>query len=348
MVGKLCSRRRVSKLRRSFQSRYAGTAGKRFLPAVLAIPSLLAVGCRVTCSPADSEVAHVFESLRPNRKDRLNMQPAPVSRNLQVASHLDASVEASQTNGAQTITQAQIELLRSQLDHSRRMAVVGELTSTTTHEFNNLLMTILNYAKLGQRHKDEPSRDKAFARILDAANRATKITGSILSLARNRNGQMEPTDLKGIIENTLLLLEREFRKYRIALEIVLSDVPPVNAIGNDLQRVLINLLVNARQATPEGGCVKVGLHLDAQSGEVVLSIRDTGTGISPEILPKIFDPFFSTKSGPDASGKGGTGVGLSSCKEVIDAHGGRIRVESSVGKGTAFLIRLPALAQKAA
>ncbi len=240
--------------------------------------------------------------------------------------------------------QSEVELLRGQLELSRRMAVIGELTSTTTHEFNNLLMTILNYAKLGQRHTDDASRDKAFTRILDAANRATKITGSILSLARNRNGQMEPVDLKGIVEDTLLLLEREFRKYRIHLEIALDDaLPQVHGSASDLQRVLINLLVNARQATPEGGSVRVGLQRDSKSQDVILTVRDTGTGIAPETLPRIFDPFFSTKSGPDSSGKGGTGVGFSACKEVIDAHGGRIRVESSVGKGTAFMIRLPSI-----
>ena len=239
-------------------------------------------------------------------------------------------------------------MLRTQLDQTRRMAIIGELTSTTTHEFNNLLTTILNYAKLGQRHKDEPSRDKAFTRIYDAANRATKITGSILSLARSRSGQMEPTDLRGIVEDTLLLLEREFRKYRIALEVALEDnLPQIQAIGSDLQRVLINLLVNARQATPERGAVRVTLQLEPKSRDLILSIRDTGSGIAPEILPRIFEPFFSTKSGPDASGKGGTGVGLSTCKEVIGAHGGRIRVESSVGKGTAFLVRLPSIEPQA-
>lgn len=243
------------------------------------------------------------------------------------------------------ISIAELELLRAQLDHSRRMAVVGELTSTTTHEFNNLLMTILNYAKLGQRHKDGETRDKAFTRILDAANRAAKITNSVLSMARNRSGQMEPTDFKPIVEDTLLLLEREFRKYRVGLEVQLDDkLPQVNAVGNDLQRVLINLLVNARQATPEGGSVRISLQADQKTGELVLTIRDNGTGIPAEILPRIFEPFFSTKAGPDASGKGGTGVGLAACKEIIDAHAGRIRVESSVGKGTAFLIRLPALA----
>src|SRR5690606_32332514 len=81
---------------------------------------------------------------------------------------------------------------------------------------------------------------------------------------------------------------------------------------------------------------------DPQSGEVVLTVRDTGSGIPRDQLPRIFEPFFSTKTGPDESGKGGTGLGLSACKEIIDAHQGRIRVESTVGRGTAFLIRLRA------
>ncbi|MCA9133030.1 MAG: sensor histidine kinase [Planctomycetales bacterium] len=247
------------------------------------------------------------------------------------------------TGGSQAVSREEFDMLKAQLEQARRMATVGELTSTTTHEFNNLLMTILNYAKLGLRYKDEPSRDKALTRILDAANRATKITGSILALARARQGQREPVALKGLIEDSLLLLEREFRKYRIHLELALEEgVPAVLATGSELQRVLLNLLVNARQATPEGGTVRIALTHDRQSGEVLLSVRDTGSGIAADVLPKIFDPFFSTKSGPDATGKGGTGVGLSSCKEVIDSHGGRIRVESSLGKGTAFHIRLPA------
>lgn len=237
----------------------------------------------------------------------------------------------------------ELSSLREQLEHSRRMVTIGELTSTTTHEFNNLLMTILNYAKMGLRHDDDATRKKAFERILDASNKATKITTNILALARNRSDRKEPTDLKGLIEDTLLLLEREFRKYRIQLEVELQDVPEISALANDLQRVIVNLLVNARQATPEGGFVRIALEHTAQSSEVVLTVRDNGSGISPEVLPRIFDPFFSTKSGPDASGKGGTGVGLSACKETIDAHGGRIRVESTLGKGTAFLIRLPTM-----
>lgn len=240
-----------------------------------------------------------------------------------------------------------IEMLQNQLEQSQRMATIGELASTTTHEFNNLLMTILNYSKLGMRHKDEASRDKALQRIYDAASRATKVTSSVLAMARNRSGSLEPTSLQDLIEDTLMLLEREYRKYRVQLEVAVENTPAVMAAGNDLQRVLVNLLVNARQATPEGGQVRIGVTFDEATNEVVLSIRDTGSGIAPEVLPKIFDPFFSTKTGPDASGKGGTGVGLSSCKEIIDAHSGRVRVESTLGKGTAFIIRLPATDQLA-
>ena len=239
------------------------------------------------------------------------------------------------------ISHEELQALRAQLEQSRRMATIGELTSTTTHEFNNLLMTILNYAKMGLRHDDDETRQKAFERILDASNKATKITSNILAMARNRGDRKEPTDLKALIEDTLMLLEREFRKYRIQLEVELNDVPNISGLANDLQRMLVNLLVNARQATPEGGFVRVSLADDQTNSQVVLSIRDNGSGIAPEVLPKIFEPFFSTKTGPDASGKGGTGVGLASCKETIDLHQGKIRVESTIGKGTAFIIRLP-------
>ncbi len=234
-----------------------------------------------------------------------------------------------------------VESLRGQLDQSQRMATLGELTAVTTHEFNNLLMTILNYAKMGMRHKDEPTRDKALQRIFDAANKASRLTCGVLAMARNRSGSREPTDLRRVVEDCVLLLERECRKYQVQLDLQLNDVPPILGIGNELQRVVINLIVNARQATPPGGQVRILLKEDSETGEVLLMVRDNGSGIAPEVLPNIFDPYFSTKSGPDSSGRGGNGIGLSVCKEIVDSHGGRIRVESSLGKGTAFSIRLP-------
>ncbi|MCC6510256.1 MAG: hypothetical protein IT423_14220, partial [Pirellulaceae bacterium] len=221
----------------------------------------------------------------------------------------------------------QISVLRAQLEQSQRMATIGELASTTTHEFNNLLTTIINYAKLGLRHKDEPTRDKALQKINDAATRATKVASSVLAMARNRTGDFEPVSLGTVLEDTLHLIGREFQKHRIALETeVAPELPAVMGSSTQLQRVLVNLLVNARQATRAGGTVRVRLEHDESAGEVVLQVRDSGSGIAPELLPKIFDPYFTTKDGPDASGQGGTGIGLSSCKQIIDAHSGRIRV----------------------
>jgi signal transduction histidine kinase len=241
----------------------------------------------------------------------------------------------------ETNSVSEIEMLRNQLEQAQRMAAIGELTSTTTHEFNNLLMTILNYAQMGIRHNDDATRDKALTKIFDAATKAAKVTNCILGLARNRSDGLEPTDLKSVVSDSMLLLEREMRKYRIAVELQLDDVPLAIAAGNDIQRVLLNLLTNARQAIGETGTIRIRLRADADGKFVVLSIRDNGGGIDPSQLPRIFEPFFSTKSGPDASGKGGTGLGLAACRDVIEKCNGRIRVESAIGKGTEFHIRLP-------
>jgi len=236
-----------------------------------------------------------------------------------------------------------VEQLQQRLAQMERLAAVGELTSTTTHEFNNLLMTILNYAKMGLRNKDEPSREKAFTRILDAANRGAKITNTVLGLARNRSGDMEPTSLVPLIQDTLVLLEREMQKYRVAIETQFEEVPNVLAAGNQIQRLMLNLLTNARQAIGEHGTIRIRIAFEPKTNSVVLTVRDSGQGIAPENLPKIFEPFFTTKNGPDSSGKGGTGLGLSACKEIIDQHQARVRVESTVGKGTAFSVRFPAI-----
>jgi len=235
----------------------------------------------------------------------------------------------------------QVRQLKAQLAEAQKLTALGELVGTTTHEFNNVLMTILNYAKLGMRHKDEPSRDKAFEKIYAAAQRAAKITSGVLGMARNRSQAMAPTNLKSLIEESLVLLEREMRKYRISVLTDLPDVPPVSAVANQIQQVLLNLLTNARQAMPDGGTLCISLAKAKDGKTVDLIIRDTGGGIPQEKLPRIFDRFYTTKSGPDASGKGGTGLGLAACRDIVEAHRGRIRVESALGRGTCFTIRLP-------
>ena len=236
----------------------------------------------------------------------------------------------------------QWELLEDELRRVRRLAALGELVSTTTHEFNNILTTIINYAKLGLRYKDEPSRDKALAKILAAGERAEKITNSVLGFARNRGHERIATDVATLVNQSLVLLEREMQKYRVQVEFRSEPAPPALVCGSEIQQVLFNLLTNARQAMPRGGRVFIRIAPDAAAGTVDLIVRDTGSGIPADVLPQIFDRYFSTKQGPDASGKGGTGVGLAACREIIEAHQGKIRVESTVGVGTSFTVKLPA------
>jgi signal transduction histidine kinase len=243
--------------------------------------------------------------------------------------------------------QRQVEMLKERLNQAQRLTALGELVGTTTHEFNNVLMTIINYAKLGLRHKDAATREKSFDKILTAANRAAKITGSILGMARNRSAGQDAIDLTQLVEDTLLLLEREMNKYRIMVEKQFRPIPQARVNGNQIQQVLLNLLINARQAMPGGGRLLIKLVYDEEAGMIDLVVRDYGCGIPAESLPRIFEPFYSTKSGPDASGKGGTGLGLSMCRDIIEAHHGRIRVDSTVGKGTAFTLKLPVAVQPA-
>ena len=251
-------------------------------------------------------------------------------------------------NETQPTCEERLEILQQQLAHAQRLTALGELVGTTAHEFNNVLTSVINYAKLGLRHKDQATRDKAFEKILAAGQRAAKITSGILGMARNRSGGQEPTDLGCLIDDTLVLLGRELNKYRIHVDKHFDPVPKAMVNGNQIQQILVNLLINARQAMPDGGTVQIRLSHDPQAGTVDILVRDTGCGIPPDKLRRIFDPFFSTKSGPDASGKGGTGLGLSMCRNIIEAHRGRIRVESTVGKGTAFTIKLPAVKRPAA
>ena len=176
--------------------------------------------------------------------------------------------------------------------------------------------------------------------------RAAKITATVLGLARNRKPGFEPTDLVAITEDVLLLLDREMNKYRISVEKDFHPVPEISANANQIEQVLVNLLINARQAMPQGGRLILKIAPDATGRTVEMLIRDFGTGIPADKLPKIFDSFYTTKKGPDESGKGGTGLGLSLCKRIIERHHGKVRVESTLGKGTAFTLRFPAIAER--
>jgi signal transduction histidine kinase len=271
------------------------------------------------------------------------LAPAPVSQSAAPAAEPEAARLRRDLEAVRARHAAELAALRGQLLDARKQASLGELLGTTTHEFNNALTTILNYARLGLRHRDQPTRDKALERILSAGTRAAKITASVLSMSRNRATRFEPVDMTVLVEDVLVLLERELMKYRVQVEREFAPVPRVSANPGQLQQVLINLMVNARQAMPNGGRLILRLAHDEATGFVDVMVRDTGSGMTPEVMRRIFEPHFTTKAGPDETGKGGSGMGLASCREIVEAHRGRIRVESAPGRGTAMTIRLPVL-----
>jgi signal transduction histidine kinase len=236
-----------------------------------------------------------------------------------------------------------IQDLQQQLLQAQKLSTVGSLASSMTHEFNNILMTIINYAKLGLRHKDAATREKAFDKILAAGQRASKITTGVLSYSRRGSDRREPTNLVSLVQDVLVLVAKDLQMHRARLQANLSTQPVIADVNaGHLQQVLLNLIINARQAMPNGGQLTVSVNGNPEAGVAEISVRDSGDGIPPETLRKIFDPYFTTKTA-DAQGQGGTGLGLSMAREVIEAHHGRIRVESTVGQGTTFTLKLPLL-----
>ena len=235
----------------------------------------------------------------------------------------------------------QVADLQQQLAVAQKMSTVGELASSMTHEFNNILTTVINYAKLGMRHKDAATRDKAFDKILAAGQRASKITTGMLSYARRGSDRREELNLIALTQDVLVLVAKDLQVHRVRLQTYFEESPVVaEANAGQLQQVLLNLIINARQAMQTGGVLTIEVRRNVEGGTADVVVRDTGHGIPPETLRKIFDRFFTTKTA-DARGQGGTGLGLSFAREVIEAHHGRIRVESTVGQGTTFTLKIP-------
>lgn len=240
--------------------------------------------------------------------------------------------------------QEQIEALRRQVRDLQRISSLGVLAGGICHELNNVLTPVLNYAKLGLRNPDPAFRQRAFEKILEASHRAAALTGGVLGLVRPQIDRRDPTDLVRLLEEVLLLCTKDLQKHRVRVEVRAVGRPHARVSPAQIQQVLLNLIINARQAMPEGGLLKLTVAPDTTGRLSEITVADSGVGIAPEALPHIFEPFFTTKTGPDTSGHGGTGLGLPVCREIVEAHKGRLRVESRPGQGTVFTLRLPACA----
>jgi len=243
--------------------------------------------------------------------------------------------------------------IQTQLQRQERLAAVGQLAAGIAHDFNNIMAVMMLYTQMLLKTPDLTSRSRErLGIVFEQAMRATALIQQILDFSRRAVLERHPMDLALFLKEVVKLLERtipESIKIKLTREM---DMCTVNADPTRLQQAVMNLVINARDAMPEGGelcitlsrgvvtdkvrCVICGQFIEGEW--VCIRVTDTGTGISPDVLPYIFDPFFTTKE----IGKG-TGLGLAQVYGIVAQHEGHIEVATQVGKGTTFAIYLPAL-----
>jgi signal transduction histidine kinase len=238
--------------------------------------------------------------------------------------------------------QEECEELKSQNQQLQALATLGSATSMIAHEINNLLTPLGAYAALAvQNPQDRELAERVLARTVGNCRRASEIMESLLQMANGQEQRWDHVHARKLVEDVFTCLCRDFHKDGIAVVIDVPEELRMYCVAVQIQQVLMNLLLNARDAMlPGGGRLRVAAAQDGQ--EVVVQVQDTGRGIAAENLRNIFRPFFTTKSA-DArpTANSGSGVGLAFCRQVVEAHAGRIDVESEPGRGSTFTIRLP-------
>jgi signal transduction histidine kinase/DNA-binding response OmpR family regulator len=228
---------------------------------------------------------------------------------------------------------------QAQLRQSQKLEAIGTLAGGIAHDFNNLITVISGYTQLAlmRTGRNSPEADD-LRQVVDAADRAAKLTHQLLAFSRKQVLQPTVLDLADVVENVAPMLRRIIGEH-IVLEI--DSARPLSRVRADrgqLEQVILNLAVNARDAMPSGGSLTIATGNAPGDRCVLLTVRDTGTGMRSEVRERIFEPFFTTKE----LGKG-TGLGLSMVHGIINQSGGSITVDSEPGKGTKFEIRLPAV-----
>lgn len=229
-----------------------------------------------------------------------------------------------------------------------RQAAVGTLAGGVAHEFNNINASILGFAELAlERPGLEPTLTEYLERICNSSRRARSITRNLLTFAGTRKSALVAGDLVRVVEDTLLLVGRDMETDGIVVERQLAPVPPTLMDPDQIGQVILNLLINARHAMLDRPEQRLRLETGAAGDWVWLAVSDTGCGIPKAHLSRIFSPFFSTK-GEHAerwdevqSRNKGTGLGLSVSHTILEHHGGELLVESEVGVGSRFTLRLP-------
>lgn len=231
---------------------------------------------------------------------------------------------------------AEKEQLRDQIKHADRLATIGQLAAGVAHEINEPLGNILGFAQLAAKSEKNPEEtNHDLKKIVDASLHAREVIRKLLIFARQVPSQHKAININKTVEAALYFFESRFLKSSI--EIVKKygeNLPPYKADPTQLSQVLINLVVNAMHAMPDGGTITIETYKD--DGHLILTVEDTGTGISEEVQSKMFIPFFTTKDVNE-----GTGLGLAVVHGIVTAHKGTINVKTEVGKGTRLELRFP-------
>ena len=216
---------------------------------------------------------------------------------------------------------------------------LAELAGSFIHEIKNHLSTLgLNLQLLAEDFQEPQSQRERRAlervkRLQDECQRLVDVSNDFLRFARVKDLQLAPANLAPIVEEMVDFFEPTARLAQIEIKCYLpSDLPPINLDRDLFKQALLNLMLNAEQAMPGGGMLTI--QATREPTHVALSLIDTGKGMSPEVLERVFRPFFSTKPG-------GTGLGLPTTRKIVEAHGGAIEVQSEPDRGTKFTIRLP-------
>jgi PAS domain S-box-containing protein len=226
--------------------------------------------------------------------------------------------------------------LEQQIRNSEKLASVGKLAAGVAHEINNPLGGILNCLyNLGKGTISPARRQEYLASMEDGLRRVQKIVRQLLDFSQQHQPEFSLSHINQVIERVLVLTNHLFAPNRIILETDLgASLPAVMIDRHMIEQVLMNLILNSVQAMKDGGVLSI--HTAVEEGLCLVTVRDTGSGIPATVLPKIFDPFFTTKNEGE-----GTGLGLSVSLGIVERHGGKILVDSEVGKGTVFTLCLP-------
>jgi PAS domain S-box-containing protein len=235
--------------------------------------------------------------------------------------------------------------LEAQLSQADKLSSIGLLAAGVAHEVNTPLAVISSYTQmLSKQLQGDPQKSGLLEKITRQTFRASEIVNNLLNFSRTSGSEVGDVDVNKVIGDTLALLEHQFKVAKVDVENMLSPkLLPIQGNAGRLQQVFLNLFLNAKDAMPGGGKLRVST---ANGESVSVSVSDTGSGIAPEHIQRIYDPFFTTKTSPREGQARGTGLGLSVTYGIIQEHAGKIRVESHPGTGTTFTLDFP-LSRKA-